>query len=540
MNLLFFSALSLAAVSFVSAETAPAPVTVTIKTKPAQMKYDVENIKVAPGAKVTLTLQNEDDLPHNFVLCKPKDGANDKGLEVAMDAWNMGEAGMKKDWIPVNARVLAHTKMVEPHQSETFTFTAPEAAADYPFVCTFPGHALVMNGTLHVSTPVPPIKNLHYRYYIDKTAEGIKTLSDFVKLQSVEEGQLPAGKMDIDLHKKKHSGNFAYEFEGSLDCPKTGEYKFKMGSDDGSQLWIDDKELLKIDGIHPVNFNDKKLKLTMGEHKIKVHYFQAGGGAEFYFSWSGPGFTETWLSTAEGTTSLRKSDKEDNEGIPLVVDKEARIFRNFIAGSSPRGIAVGYPGGVNLCWDADQMNVALVWQGAFIDAKRHWTGRGVGDQPPLGYGVAKLGKERALGILASQTDPWVPAYKPNLMKDMAYTFHGYELDAKRQPTFKWEFNGVSVTETFAPSGDARTNTAALRRVVKFSSKKPVENLYFMALLGAFEEKEGAFFFDNTVKVTIQGVQPLVRSMGGRHEALVPIALKDGKAEVTMNYTWALK
>ena len=92
--LLGFAATSASAL----ADLPPEPVSLIIKTKPAQMKYDREKINVAPGAKVTITLQNNDDLPHNLVVCKPKTGGtNDRGLEVALEAWNLGEAGMKKD-----------------------------------------------------------------------------------------------------------------------------------------------------------------------------------------------------------------------------------------------------------------------------------------------------------------------------------------------------------------------------------------------------------------------------------------------------------
>jgi hypothetical protein len=44
------------------------------------------------------------------------------------------------------------------------------------------------------------------------------------------------------------------------------------------------------------------------------------------------------------------------------------IYRNFIEGAGPRAIAVGFPDTVHVAWDADQMRLALVWRGAFIDA----------------------------------------------------------------------------------------------------------------------------------------------------------------------------
>lgn len=63
-------------------------------------------------------------------------------------------------------------------------------------------------------------------------------------------------------------------------------------------------------------------------------------------------------------------------------DREPIIYRNFIEGAGARAIGVGYPEKVNLAFDANSLRVAMIWQGAFIDAARHWRDRGVGYQPP--------------------------------------------------------------------------------------------------------------------------------------------------------------
>lgn len=527
--------LTACAVALPLSAAAPKDVTVTIKTLPAQMRYDTEAIAAEPGAKVTITLDNLDDLPHNVVVCLPKDGGgNDKGMEVALVAWNLGEAGMVKQWIPEHKRIIAHTKMVDPHQKGSISFTAPEKEGEYPYVCTFPGHAMVMNGLLTVAKAVPPIRNLHFRYYTGD----FNKLPDFSKLTPLAGGPLPAGKCDISINKEKNK--FAYEFEGMIDCPKDGEYKFVSGGDDGIRIYIDDKEVIEADGIHPFGIKEKKIKLTKGEHKILAHYFQGGGEAEFYLGWSGPGFKEAALSEWVPNTDRRETDEQKYQGMPLVVKDEALIFRNFIKGSGPRGIAVGYPGGVNLCWDADQMNLALVWQGAFMDAKRHWTGRGAGDQPPLGYDVASLGQQRALGTLDSGSAPWVAAFKKDEFRNADYRFHGYELDAKRQPTFKWEYQGVQVEESYTPSGTSKDGNALLKRTVKIASPGGKNSLYFLALNGNIESKDQAFVVDKVVKVTVTGGQPLVRKDGGRTEVLLPVEFKDGRAEFTLTYAWNAK
>jgi putative heme-binding domain-containing protein len=46
--------------------------------------------------------------------------------------------------------VLWATRLLQPGETQTLRFVAPEAAADHPYVCTFPGHWIRMNGVMHV------------------------------------------------------------------------------------------------------------------------------------------------------------------------------------------------------------------------------------------------------------------------------------------------------------------------------------------------------------------------------------------------------
>ncbi len=114
-----------------------------------QMKYDVTAFDVVPEQKVTLTITNVGKLPkvamaHNFVLLKP-------GTDVAAFAM-AGMSHAADDYIaPEMAdKVIAHTKMAGPGESQSVTFTAPAAGA-YDYICTFPAHATVgMHGVMTV------------------------------------------------------------------------------------------------------------------------------------------------------------------------------------------------------------------------------------------------------------------------------------------------------------------------------------------------------------------------------------------------------
>lgn len=141
-----------AATPAAAAPAAPAPAAagpaleVTIKPDSANpLAYDTKTISAKAGQTVKLTFNNTHPTlpqPHNFVLGKL---GVDKGkmLSIAMAAMTLVDKG----YIPESADILAHTKLLQPGQSETIEFTLP-AAGDYNYICTFPGHGAIMNGVI--------------------------------------------------------------------------------------------------------------------------------------------------------------------------------------------------------------------------------------------------------------------------------------------------------------------------------------------------------------------------------------------------------
>ena len=55
-------------------------------------------------------------------------------------------------------------------------------------------------------------------------------------------------------------------------------YDFYTTSDDGSMLYIDDQLIVNNDGNHGMEERSDKAYLEKGLHKIKVVYYDAGGG----------------------------------------------------------------------------------------------------------------------------------------------------------------------------------------------------------------------------------------------------------------------
>ena len=67
---------------------------------------------------------------------------------------------------------------------------------------------------------------------------------------------------------------FAIDYTGKFWIDNPGLYGFSLTSDDGSRLYIDDREIIDNDGIHPPEERTGSVVLTGGIHRIRVSYFQ--------------------------------------------------------------------------------------------------------------------------------------------------------------------------------------------------------------------------------------------------------------------------
>ena len=117
---------------------------ITIGTKPG-LKFDVEKLEVKAGSRVKLVFNNNDDMLHNCVITKPgaANAVGDAALKLNLN-------GPKMNYVPNSPNVLYHTNILQPETSETIYFLAPTEPGDYQFVCSFPGHSSLMQGTLKV------------------------------------------------------------------------------------------------------------------------------------------------------------------------------------------------------------------------------------------------------------------------------------------------------------------------------------------------------------------------------------------------------
>ena len=125
-------------------------VEVALSVIPGALQFDRTSFAVPSGERIRLTFTNPDDLPHNAVFVEPG-SANAVGA--MLDGLIKRNEAEALQYVPDTTAVLFSTGLVQSKDSATLTFVSPHKAGDYPYLCTFPGHWRVMQGTMGVTAP---------------------------------------------------------------------------------------------------------------------------------------------------------------------------------------------------------------------------------------------------------------------------------------------------------------------------------------------------------------------------------------------------
>ncbi len=80
--------------------------------------------------------------------------------------------------------------------------------------------------------------------------------------------------------------NIFLELRGEISIPETAKYDFRLISDDGSRLLIDNNLLIDNGGMHGSEAKDGEITLDKGNHKIAIDFYQGGGGASLSLQWT--------------------------------------------------------------------------------------------------------------------------------------------------------------------------------------------------------------------------------------------------------------
>ncbi len=121
--------------------------TIEIGCVPERLLFTRERFEAKSGQPVKLLFVNPDATQHNIVFVQP--GALEEiglaGNEMAKDP-----RAAKKGFIPKSDKILHHSKLLKQGEAQALRFRAPSEPGVYPYLCTFPGHWIIMKGEMVV------------------------------------------------------------------------------------------------------------------------------------------------------------------------------------------------------------------------------------------------------------------------------------------------------------------------------------------------------------------------------------------------------
>jgi azurin len=117
---------------------------ITVEAGP-NLSFAPNLIKAKPGELLALTFQNPDVVPHNLAIIKP---GTLPAVGMLANQLISDPLAIVRHYVPDSTDVIVHTDVVMPLDKFTIYFKAPEKKGNYPIICTFPGHWMVMNGSL--------------------------------------------------------------------------------------------------------------------------------------------------------------------------------------------------------------------------------------------------------------------------------------------------------------------------------------------------------------------------------------------------------
>ncbi|MGP4101180.1 family 16 glycoside hydrolase [Nonomuraea sp. KM90] len=201
---------------------------------------------------------------------------------------------------------------------------------------------------------------------------------------------------------------FVTEAIGNIDIPAPGTYEFRLTSDDGSRLSIDDTVVITNDGRHGPIAVDGTITLTTGYHALRVDHFEHLYGQQLKLEWKPPGasaFTLVPTSalstdadvvrvTAPGRKDCESGADSPGDGLPLEsVHPDFTLTDLRPAGFQPQVTAMD--------WLPDGRLAITTWGGSETKTGEvHLLGNVTGETSPARVTTKKIaeGLQEPMGI----------------------------------------------------------------------------------------------------------------------------------------------
>ena len=161
----------------------------------------------------------------------------------------------------------------------------------------------------------------------------------------------------------------------------------------------------------------------------------------------------------------------------LICAGELRLERTLLPDAAPSSFAVGFPSGVNFCYDVVRGGVSYIWTGDFVDISSV--------RPNAGKAISPV---KVLGDVVYRESEYFPLRRNDPQRGVKVDFKGYRLTADAI-TFVYEIDRCRVTEEIRSTPDG----TGLVRQFGIEGALPDESWWYVpgATNGANLEAPGA-------------------------------------------------
>lgn len=237
--------------------------------------------------------------------------------------------------------------------------------------------------------------------------------------------------------------------------------------------------------------------------------------------------------SARDPSGLRAEDPE------LIVTDQTRTYRGRSTIAGYRGIAVGFPGGMNYAFNAQNGALSAFWLGKYV--KVGWRGQGSGNFTPAAP-VIQLAEDVAFLTDLPEAWPMKPVRTkenpvnpdPTYPSQHSYSFKGYSIGEKGVPTFRYRCGEVAIEETSI----ATNPNSTLNRTLTFTSTKAT-TLYFRVLSGKIESVSESSFKIPKIQLTLgkssAKFSNILRAASTEQELILKLDLPAGTSTLSLDY-----
>nr|WP_042197612.1 family 16 glycoside hydrolase [Kibdelosporangium sp. MJ126-NF4]CEL23071.1 FIG01123093: hypothetical protein [Kibdelosporangium sp. MJ126-NF4] len=151
--------------------------------------------------------------------------------------------------------------------------------------------------------------------------------TDMAKLCTIKPGQTPNVDKLMPVINWTSTADFGIadrfvsEVTGNINIAAAGTYQFRLTSDDGSRLRIDDKVVINHDGLHGGTAVTGSVQLGTGYHALRIEHFDNHVDQQITLEWQPPGATgfvvvpNSVLSTDKDVVRVTAPGRKECEGV---------------------------------------------------------------------------------------------------------------------------------------------------------------------------------------------------------------------------------